>query len=128
MWITPVAYSLLELCVVFFNYWFQGSISSEKPWGLAFEEAFPDPQRATGGKVHELSELESFCRFKVRAHTKSRMSLYPVKGIKDVNLSREFYSRMIAICCSSVKLFILLCIFSKEEACMDFAFKSGFSR
>ena len=94
MWITPVAYSLLELCVVFFKYWFQGSVSSEKPWGLAFEEAFPDPQRVTGGKVHELSELESFCRFKVRAHTKSRMPLYPMKGIKDVNLSREFYSRM----------------------------------
>ena len=57
-----------------------------------------------------------------------RVSLYPVKGIKDVNLIREFYSRMIATCCSSVKLFILLCIFSKEAACMDFAFKSGFSR
>ena len=75
--------------------------------------------------MHELSELESFCRFKVRAHIKSRVSLYPVKERKDVNLSREFYSRMIAtcICCSSVKLFILLCIFSKEAACMDFAFK-----
>ena len=35
---------------------------------------------------------------------------------------------VIAICCSSVKLFILLCIFSKESACMNFAFKSGFSR
>ena len=80
------------MCVVFFKYWFQGSVSSEKPWGLAFEEAFPDPQRVTGGKVHELSELESFCRFKVRAHTKSRMSLYPMKGIKDVNLQSNALS------------------------------------
>ena len=77
-----------------------------------------------------MHELQSFCRFKVRGHTKNRVSLYPVKDIKDVNLSREFYSRIIAICCSSVKLFILLwlcsiekrcrrCIFSKEAACMD---------
>ena len=37
-----------------------------------------------------MHELESFCRFKVCAHTKNRESLYPMKGIKDENLSREF--------------------------------------
>ena len=44
-----------------------------------------------------MRELESFCQFKVRAHTKNRVSLYTVTGIKDLNLSREFYSRIIAI-------------------------------
>ena len=56
---------------------------------------FSKPQRVTGGKVHE---LESFCRFKVSVHTKNRVSLYTVAGIKDLNLSREFYCWIIAIC------------------------------